>query len=54
MINEHEAVDGMITGRGSRSTGRKPTHKLHFSPKIPHELTWDGMRAAAVESHASD
>jgi hypothetical protein len=54
MINECEAVGGIINGRGNGSTGRKPAHVLLLPPKIPHELACDGIGAAAMDSQASN
>jgi hypothetical protein len=44
------AVGIMRIGRRNRSTRRKPAPAPLFPPQIPHELTWDGTRAAAVGS----
>jgi hypothetical protein len=44
------AVGGMRIGRGIRSTRRKPAPVPLCPPKIPHDLTWDRTRAAAVGS----
>jgi hypothetical protein len=41
------AVGGMRIGRGNRSTRSKPAP---VPPQIPHDLTWDRTRAAAVGS----
>jgi hypothetical protein len=39
---------GMRTGRGNRSTWRKPVPVPFCAPKIPHALTWVRTLAAAV------
>jgi hypothetical protein len=44
--DECGAVGGMIIGSGS--TRRKPVPVPLYSPRIPHDLTWAGTRAAAV------
>jgi hypothetical protein len=44
------AAGGMSIGRGNRSTRRKPTPVPLCPPQIPHDLTWDRTRAAAVGS----
>jgi hypothetical protein len=41
-------VGGMRIGRGNRSTRRKPAPVPLCPPQIPHDLTWDRTRAAAV------
>jgi hypothetical protein len=48
--DERGAVDGIRTGRGNRSTRRKPAPVTICPPQIPSELTWDRARAAAVGS----
>jgi hypothetical protein len=49
MIDDHYgAVGGMRIGRGRRSTRRKPAPVPLFPPQIPHDLTWDRIRAAAM------
>jgi hypothetical protein len=48
--DECGVVDGMRIGRGNRSTQRKPASEPLCPPKIPHDLTWDRTRAAAVGS----
>jgi hypothetical protein len=40
----------MKTGRGNRSTRRKPAPVPLCPPQIPHDLSWAGTRAAAVGS----
>jgi hypothetical protein len=40
----------MRIGRGNRSTQRKPVPVPLCPPQIPHGLTWDRTRIAAVES----
>jgi hypothetical protein len=40
----------MRIGRGNRSTRRKPAPVPLYPPQIPHDLTWDRTRAAAVGS----
>jgi hypothetical protein len=47
---DYGAVGGMRIGRGNRSTLRKPAPVPIRPPQIPHDLTWDGTRAAAVGS----
>jgi hypothetical protein len=48
--DDYGAVGGMMIGRGNRSTRRKPAPVLICPPQIPHDLTWDRIRADAVES----
>jgi hypothetical protein len=48
--DECGAVGGMRTGRETRSTRRKPAPVSLCPPQIPHDLTWDRTRAAAVGS----
>jgi hypothetical protein len=48
MINECGAVGGMKIGRGYRNIRRKPAPVSLCPPQIPHELTWDQTRAAAM------
>jgi hypothetical protein len=52
MIDDDDcaAVGRMRTGRGNRSTRRKPAPMPLCPPQIPHDLTWDRTRAAAVGS----
>jgi hypothetical protein len=50
MIDDYGAVGGMRIGRGNRSTRRKPAPVPLCTPQIPHDLTWDRTRAAAVRS----
>jgi hypothetical protein len=51
MIDDDDgAVGGMRIGRGNRSTRRKPAPVPLCPPQIPHDLSWDGIRAAAVGS----
>jgi hypothetical protein len=38
MFDEHEAFDGIIIGKGNRSTGKKPTPVSLCPPQIPHDL----------------
>jgi hypothetical protein len=38
----------MRIGRGNRSIRRRPAPMPHCPPQIPHDLTWDWTRAAAV------
>jgi hypothetical protein len=47
---DYGAVGGMRIGRGSRNTRRKPAAVPLRPPQIPHNLTWDQTRAAAVGS----
>jgi hypothetical protein len=46
--DDYGAVGGMRIGRGNRSTRRKPVPVPFCPPQIPHDLTWDQTRAAAV------
>jgi hypothetical protein len=46
--DDYGAVGWMTIGRGNRSTWRKPATIPFCPPQIPHELTWDRTRAAAV------
>jgi hypothetical protein len=48
--DDYGAVGGMRISTGSRSTGRKPAPVPLCPPQIPHDLTWDRTRAAAVGS----
>jgi hypothetical protein len=48
--DDYEAVGRMRIGRGNRSTRRKPAPVSLCPPQIPHDLTWDRTRAAAVGS----
>jgi hypothetical protein len=41
MIDEYGASVGIRTGRGNRSTWRKPAPVPLFPLQIPHDLTWD-------------
>jgi hypothetical protein len=52
MLDDHDygAVGGMRIGRGNRSTRRKIAPVPLCPPQIPHDLTWDRTRAAAVGS----
>jgi hypothetical protein len=50
MINEYEAISGMGTGRGNRSSRRKPDPVTFCPPQIPYDLTWDRTRAAVTRS----
>jgi hypothetical protein len=50
MINEYGAFGGMRIGRGNRSTLRNLVSVPLCPPQIPHDLTWDRTRAAAVGS----
>jgi hypothetical protein len=50
MIGECGAVGGMRSGRGNRSTLRKPAQVVLCPPQIPHDLTWARTWAAAVRS----
>jgi hypothetical protein len=44
------SVGRMIIGRENRCTLRKPAPVPFCPPHIPHDLTWDRTRAAALES----
>jgi hypothetical protein len=46
--DEYGAVGGMRIGRGNRSTRRKPGPVPLCPPQIPHDLTCDRTRPAAV------
>jgi hypothetical protein len=48
--DDYGAVGGMRIGRGNRSTRRKPAPVPLCPPQIPHDLSWDRTRAAAVGS----
>jgi hypothetical protein len=47
---ECEAVDRMRTGKGNRSTRKRPATVPLCPLKIPHDLKWDRIQAAAVGS----
>jgi hypothetical protein len=46
----YAAVDGMRIGRGKGNTRSKPAPVPMNPPWIPHNMTWDRTRAAAVGS----
>jgi hypothetical protein len=48
--DDYGAVGGIRIGRGKRSTWRKPAPVPLCPPQIPHDLTWDRTRAAAMGS----
>jgi hypothetical protein len=48
--DDYGAVGGMRIGRGNRSTRIKPAPVPLCPQQIPHDLTWDRTRAAAVGS----
>jgi hypothetical protein len=48
--DDYGTVRGMRIGRGNRSTRRKSAPVSLCPPQIPHDLTWDRTRAAAVGS----
>jgi hypothetical protein len=48
--DDYGAVGGMKIGRGNWSTRRKPAPVPLCPPQIPHDLTWDRIRATAVGS----
>jgi hypothetical protein len=48
--DDYGAIGGMRNGRANRSTRRKPAPVPLCPPQIPHDLTWDRTRAAAVGS----
>jgi hypothetical protein len=50
MINEYRTIGWMKIFMVNRSTRRTPALMLLCSAQIPHDLTGDRMRAAAVES----
>jgi hypothetical protein len=43
------AVGGMRIGKGNQITRSEPAPMPICAPQIPHDLTWDRSRAAAVE-----
>jgi hypothetical protein len=47
---ERGALGGMRTGSGNRSTPRKPAPVPLCPPQIPHDLTCDRTRSAALGS----
>jgi hypothetical protein len=47
-VDDYGAVGGMRIGRGNRRTRRKPAPVPLCPPQIPHDLTWDRIRAAVV------
>jgi hypothetical protein len=49
-INECGAVRGMRIGRGNRRIRREPAQMSLCPPQIPHDLTCNRTRAAAVRS----
>jgi hypothetical protein len=48
MINEYGTFGGMRTGRGNRSTWRKPAPVQFYTQQIPHNLTMDRTQAAEL------
>jgi hypothetical protein len=50
MINERGAIGGMITGRGHRSTWRKPAPVLLCPRQISHDEIWDRTRPPRWEA----
>jgi hypothetical protein len=46
--DEYGSVGGMIIGSENRSARRKRAPVPLRPPQIPHDLTWDRTRAAAV------
>jgi hypothetical protein len=50
MINEYEAVSEVRIGRRNCGTEIKFSPLPPCSPQIPHDLTWDQTRAAAIGS----
>jgi hypothetical protein len=48
--NERGAVSGMKSGRGDRSTRRKPTPAPLYSPQISHHMTWVWTRPPRCEA----
>jgi hypothetical protein len=46
--DECGAVVGMRIVMGNRSTERKPAAVPLFPPQIPHDVTWDRTRSAAM------
>jgi hypothetical protein len=48
--DDYGALGGMRIGRGNRSTRRKPASVPLCPPQIPHDLTCDLTRDAAVRS----
>jgi hypothetical protein len=49
-LYQRGAVGGTRIGKKNRSTRRKPTPAPLSPPQIPHDLSWDRTRAAAVGS----
>jgi hypothetical protein len=50
LINKHWAAGWLRTGRGNRSTRRKPAQVPPCPPQISHDLNCDRSRTAAVEN----
>jgi hypothetical protein len=50
MTEDYEEFGGMSIGRGNGNTRRKSAPVPFCLPQIPHDLTWDRARAAAVEN----
>jgi hypothetical protein len=48
--DEGGRVGGMRVDKANQCTWRKPAPLPLFPPQIPHDLTWDRSRAAAVRS----
>jgi hypothetical protein len=49
MMNEHEPVNGINTGRGNRSAWRKHAVVPLHPPQFTYNLIWDLTQAAEVE-----
>jgi hypothetical protein len=50
MINEFGVVGGMRSGKGNRSTRRKPAPATLCLPQIPHDLTLGRTQGFAAET----
>jgi hypothetical protein len=48
IIEEHGAVRGMMTGKGTRSTLTKPVPIIFCPLQIPHDMPMDQTRTTAV------
>jgi hypothetical protein len=49
---EHEEFDGMVIGKGNRSTRRKPAPVPLCPPQIPHDLS--GREPSSPQWEPSD
>jgi hypothetical protein len=50
MIDERRTVGRMRTGRGNRSTRKKPAPVALFPPEVTHDLKWNRTQVASVGS----